>query len=309
MGSNKALHKTVGVGCDYTSWACDFYSFGKRTSACWFNSESNIGLDISVLSPVLKRCFKNTEDAYHVFEKELVENLDDLRANGGVFFSMVADPMREELLELTGRSFSLCNAMGVPATFVTDHLEWAKEYPGYAAMLGIRRGIVSFGTTLPAMLGQRVGASPRSVLVEGLKSLHTARFLTWLDLNPISDFGAALDVFTELAPHLTYIRVGLSSGLAESASWQTVASFVESLMAIAEEHGVHVLTNSSLGSIYYNAVCPPAYSLLDDWERPAFDKDQMVSVTGGDIQGVVQDAMDTVRKEAVKQRRKSKKHR
>ena len=43
--------------------------------------------------------------------------------------------------------------------------------------------------------------------------------------------------------------------------------------------------------------------------RPAFDKDQMVSVTGGDIQGVVQDAMDTVRKEAVKQRRKSKKHR
>lgn len=309
MGSNKALHKTVGVGCDYTSWACDFYSFGKRTSACWFNSESNIGLDTPVLSPVLKRCFKNTEDAYHVFEKELVENLDDLRANGGVFFSMVADPMREELLELTGRSFSLCNAMGVPVTFVTDHLDWAKEYPGYAAMLGIRRGIVSFGTTLPAMLGQRVGASSRSVLVEGLKSLHTARFSTWLDLNPISDFGAALDAFTELAPHLTYARVGLSSGLVKSASWQTVASFVKSLMAIAEEHGVHVLTNSSLGNIYYNAICPPAYSLLDDWERPAFDKDQMVSITGGDIQGVVQDAMNTVREEAVKQRQKSKKHR
>lgn len=309
MGSNKALHKTVGVGCDYTSWACDFYSFGKRTSACWFNSESNIGLDAPVLSPVLKRCFKNTEDAYHVFEKELVENLDDLRANGGAFFSMVADPMREELLELTGRSFSLCNAMGVPATFVTDHFEWAKEYPGYAAMLGIRRGIVSFGTTLHAMLGQRVGASPRSVLVDGLKSLHTARFLTWLDLNPISDIGAALDVFTELAPHLTYIHVGLSSSLAKSMSLSDVGYFVQSLMVIAEEHDVHVISNTSLGGFYYNPEWHRRYRLFDDWMRPAFDKDQMVSVTGGDIQGVVQDAMDTVRKEAVKQRRKSKKHR
>ena len=307
MGSNKALHKTVGVGCDYTSWACDFYSFGKRTSACWFNSESNIGLDAPVLSPVLKRCFKNTEDAYHVFEKELVENLDDLRAHGGVFFSMVADPMREELLELTGRSFSLCNAMGVPATFVTDHLEWAKEYPGYAAMLGIRRGIVSFGTTLPAMLGQRAGASHRSVLVEGLKSLHTARFLTWLDLNPVSDIGAALDVFTELAPHLTYIHVGLSSTLAKSMSSLDVGSFVKSLLAIADEYGVHIISNMSLGTLYYATYHHNPHSLFDNWFSPVFDSEQMVSVTAGDVQGIVQDAMDTVRKEAVKQKKNSKK--
>lgn len=308
MSSTKALHKTFGVSSEYAAWACDFYSFGKRTSACWFNSESNIGLDAPVLSPVLKRCFKNPDHAYHVFEKELVENVESLRADGGVFFSMVVDPMRSELLELTGRSFSLCNAMGVPTTFVTDHLEWAKDYPGYAAMLGIRRGIVSFGTTLSAMLGQRVGASPRSVLVEGLKSLHTARFLTWLNMDLVDDFNASLDAFTELAPHLTYVRVGISTLPEFKVDHSDVVSFVRSLAAVAEKHGVHIMLNSSIGSIYYDSFGTiGGSSLIDDWMRPGFDKEQMVPVMSGDIQGVVQDAMDTVRKEAVKQKKVSKK--
>lgn len=148
------------------------------------------------------------EDAVRDTVKDLGRRAADITRSGGLFFGGGWDPFdasNPEVPEFSSTVFSACQALGVPAIFLTRHFGWAAEYPAYAAMLGVRRNIVAFGGSFN-FTDQSIQSEYKS-RISALKSLRAAGFVTWAFVDHITDFALARTIVRELMGNIDYLYV------------------------------------------------------------------------------------------------------
>jgi DNA repair photolyase len=86
----KAIYTPTGKAGEYSKWACNFFTGCSNDCSYCFCKR---GFLSSVWSKEakLKTPFQDEEHALQIFEKELLKNIDEIRASG-LFFTFTSDP-------------------------------------------------------------------------------------------------------------------------------------------------------------------------------------------------------------------------
>lgn len=183
-----------------------------ENSAYAFADWSVDAFHLSAAGPVLSCPVSGVQGAVRAAEAAIAQHAADIGKAGGLFFGKLYDPFdtsNPDVTDFTGQVYSSCQALGIPTLFLTTRFGWAEGYAGYAAMLGIRRSIVAFGSSfcqddLPSW-------TPWRERIEALKSLHDSGFKTWAFLDNITNFCHARTVVRELEGHVDFLYFDVPS--------------------------------------------------------------------------------------------------
>ena len=110
----KAIYKPVGKAQEYSRWACNFFLGCSNDCDYCYCKKGVLGTVAGGNKPMLKKCFKDINDAFSTFMEELQKNADDIRKEGGLFFSFTSDPCLPETVDLTVMSVMFATGMDIP---------------------------------------------------------------------------------------------------------------------------------------------------------------------------------------------------
>lgn len=206
----KAIYNPSGKAGEYSYWACNFYvGCSNGCEYCYLKK----GRGSAILGgdkPVLKKCFKDEEDALAVFEKELKANLSELQKHG-LFFSFTTDPMLNHCLDLTFGAITLAWDNNVPVKVLTKTV--GKWVDGVLQCCHYsRRNLIAFGFTLTGHDELEPGASSNSERIEAMKKLHEAGFKTFASIEPVIDFESSYQMIEQTIGFCDLYKIGLESG-------------------------------------------------------------------------------------------------
>lgn len=241
--------------------------------------------------------------------KDISEHRESIVADGGLFFGRLYDPMDDSFAELTGALFSTCQVVGVPCVFLCEDMDWAQDYAGYAAMLGIRRDLVCFGASIYGKDGC-VTRSQVEQRINGLISLHNAHFKTWAEFSLLNGASLAFSVedIRRLAGSADFIVADIPTELFMSLAREDLDSFVSSVVEVLEATETKLLLPQALesyvsaGGVESTIFNHPSVVLgSDDYLRGLFASSDTSVVIAGDINAVVEDVCREVSEENMRQ--------
>lgn len=216
----KAIYNPSGKAGEYSYWACNFYvGCSNGCKYCYLKK----GRGSSILGgdkPKLKACFKDEANALDVFEKELLQNIEEIRKHG-LFFTFTSDPMLPETIRLTFVAVQKCVYHDVPVkilTKVADFGEWwfgqlTSESSMKEQLLHIAyTQNVAFGFTLTGHDELEPNASTNDERIKSMKILHEAGYKTFASIEPIIDFNSSIRMIKETAGACDLYKIGLLSG-------------------------------------------------------------------------------------------------
>lgn len=213
----KAIYQPAGKAAEYAEWACNFYvGCSNGCTYCYLKK----GRGAKILGgdkPTLKKCFKDETHALEVFEKELMQNLQELQESG-IFFSFSTDPMLPETIGLTKDAIGISITHKVPVTILTKrvdsvHVIFEDENKAYEKVKFMAFSkFIAFGFTLTGHDEFEKGASTNQERIEAMKKLHDAGFKTFASIEPIIDFESSLKMIQQTKEFCELYKIGLMSG-------------------------------------------------------------------------------------------------
>ena len=209
--SGKVIYQPSGKAGEYAQWACNFYTgCSNNCDYCYLKKGpyAHVWTDY----PKLKSSFKNEDEAFQCFVKEVNKNLDALRHHG-LFFSFSTDPMLEETAALTIASMEYCVRQDIPCVVLSKCARMAEclDNPVFNSERG--RELLVFGSTLTASDMEEGNASSHLERINTLAAFHSAGFQTFASIEPIVSFAASLQAVKDAAPHCSVLKIGLMSGV------------------------------------------------------------------------------------------------
>lgn len=217
----KAIYNPSGKAGEYSYWACNFYtgcSNGCDYCYCRRGFLSSTWSD----TPMLKSCFRNSDHALEVFEKELLKNLVYIQKHG-LFFSFTTDPLVDATWELTRLAVYKSLHYDVPVKILTKsttHFDWLHTCP---YLLGWKERI-AIGFTLTGCDDREPGASTNIERIEAMKILHDVGFKTFASIEPIIDVDSSHRMIWETNGICDLYKVGLMSG--KKYYWTDLIGFI-----------------------------------------------------------------------------------
>lgn len=211
----KAIYNPSGKAGEYSYWACNFYvGCSNGCTYCYLKK----GRGSSVLggaTPTLKKCFKNEEHALEVFEKELQQNINNLREHG-LFFTFTSDPMLPECIDLTWDAVGNAIYNGVPVKILTKRTDWVSDFITDSRPRSRvdfeHNAMYAFGFTLTGHDELELGASTNAERIEAMWRLREAGFKTFASIEPIIDFNSSIRMIKETVGCCNLYKIGLLSG-------------------------------------------------------------------------------------------------
>ena len=209
--SGKVIYQPSGKAGEYAQWACNFYTgCSNNCDYCYLKKGpyAHVWTDY----PKLKSSFKNEDEAFQCFVKEVNKNLDALRHHG-LFFSFSTDPMLEETAALTIASMEYCVRQDIPCVVLSKCARMAEclDNPVFNSERG--RELLVFGSTLTASDMEEGNASSHLERINTLAAFHSAGFQTFASIEPIVSFEASLQAVKDAAPYCSVLKIGLMSGV------------------------------------------------------------------------------------------------
>ena len=207
----KVIYQPSGKAGEYAQWACNFYTgCSNNCDYCYLKKGpyAHVWTDY----PKLKSSFKNEDEAFQCFVKEVNKNLDALRHHG-LFFSFSTDPMLEETAALTIASMEYCVRQDIPCVVLSKCARMAEclDNPVFNSERG--RELLVFGSTLTASDMEEGNASSHLERINTLAAFHSAGFQTFASIEPIVSFAASLQAVKDAAPYCSVLKIGLMSGV------------------------------------------------------------------------------------------------
>lgn len=217
--NGKAIYNPSGKAGEYSYWACNFYtgcSNGCTYCYCRKGVMSHVWSD----KPNLKKCFKDEDEAISIFEKELLQNLDELQKDG-LFFTFTSDPMLPETIDLTIRAIKICVYHNVNVKILTKRADFAEIFfKPFCSKSAMNENLLhiaytrhtAFGFTLTGHDELEVNASSNSDRIEAMKILHDGGYKTFASIEPIVDFVSAYSMINLSRGACDLYKIGLMSG-------------------------------------------------------------------------------------------------
>ena len=185
----RLIYQPKGKAREYSPWACNLYN-GCTNNCTYCYNKKGVGSKLLGKEDVtLKSGFKDTEDAYLTFQRELDKYKDAILADGkGLFFNFVSDPFLEETWKLNFYCAQYALRRGVPCVFLS------KKRP-HSSMIELfvrRRSMVKVGFTLTGMDELEPNADTNSERIETIRDLEKRGVRTWASIEPIINVARSL---------------------------------------------------------------------------------------------------------------------
>lgn len=261
--SRYAIYQPKNKAAEYAQWACNFYvGCSNGCTYCYLKK----GRGAAILGgdkPKLKACFKDETHALQVFEKELLENIEQLQKHG-LFFSFTTDPMLPETIALTVKAIDVAIRHSISVDILTKKTEFT-NIPNNTCSPDllffpflVRENLkykIGFGFSLTGHDEIETGSSTNAERIEAMKKLHNSGFRTFASIEPIIDFESSLRMIEQAAPSCDEFKIGLLSGQKVDAAFKKqLSSFVQKVMDLQGEHGFSIYWKDSISRHYKNSI-------------------------------------------------------
>ena len=207
--NGKAIYNPKGKAGEYAPWACNFYTGCSNDCEycyCKRGFLSHTWDDV----PHLKKCFKDERKALEIFEKELVANLEALKATS-LFFTFSSDPFLPGVKSTYWAAAACALSHGVRVQFLTKRADFVNDH--FLIRNAIWKTHLAFGFTLTGSDGKEPGASTNQERIEAMRILHERGFKTFASIEPIVDFDSSLRMIKETVGFCDLYKIGLMSGV------------------------------------------------------------------------------------------------
>jgi len=210
---SRALYQPKGKAGEYASWACNLFVGCPNGCTYCYNKTGRLSHAMGGEKAVLKKCFKDEEDAYLSFVSELIPKREQVSAGGGVFFSFTTDPCLPETIGLTLRCVRYAAGMwNIPCQILTKRTDWQSKAKLLMEVLSLPKDKVSFGFTLTGVDQAEPGASPNKARIRTMRQLHEKGFRTFASIEPIVDFDASTEMILQTLDFCDEYKTGLMTG-------------------------------------------------------------------------------------------------
>ena len=239
--NGKAIYNPSGKAGEYSYWACNFYTGCSNGCDYCYCKKGILAKVMGGNVPVLKKCFRDEEHALEVFEKELKQNISELRKYG-LFFSFTTDPMLVQTSTLTICAMVECVKNEIPVKILTKVADFIDLYSffiegvnwlelafqsKYGISINALKEYVAFGFTLTGCDDREPNASTNIERIKTMEKLHDAGFKTWASIEPVIDIPKSLAMINLSNGLCDLYKIGLMSGKRYSKT--DLQAFVEML--------------------------------------------------------------------------------
>jgi len=211
----KAIYNPSGKAGEYSYWACNFYKGCSNGCTYCYLKKGVLAHAMGGDKPELKACFKNETHALEVFQKELQQNLEELRKHG-LFFTFTSDPMLSECIDLTWDAVGNAIYNQVPVKILTKCTDWVSDFiidSRPTRRIDIEHNsMYAFGFTLTGHDELEQGASTNEERIEAMAKLHEAGFKIFASIEPIIDFDSSERMIAKTKSFCDLYKIGLQSG-------------------------------------------------------------------------------------------------
>lgn len=208
--NGKAIYKPNGKAGEYAEWACNFYVGCSNGCVYCYCKKGVLASQLGGDTPTLKKCFKDEKHAIEVFEKELLQNLEELRKSS-LFFSFTTDPLLAECNDLTWEASMIAMKNGVPVQILTKVC--SKSFINLIEdMDDSWKRYLAIGFTLTGYDHLEPNAGSNSDRIICMGALHKANFKTFASIEPVVDVDSSLEMIHKTQGLCDLYKVGLMSG-------------------------------------------------------------------------------------------------
>lgn len=207
--NGKAIYNPKGKAGEYAPWACNFYNGCSNDCEYCYCKRGYMSHNWDDV-PHLKKCFKDERKALEIFEKELHQNLEALKASS-IFFTFSSDPMLPGVKNTYYAAAACALSNGVPVQFLTKRADFVDDHFFYHNSFA--RKYIAVGFTLTGCDDKEPGASTNQDRIAAMKNLHERGFRTFASIEPIVNVDASIRMIDETIGYCDLYKIGLMSGV------------------------------------------------------------------------------------------------
>lgn len=249
----KAIYNPSGKAGEYSLWACNFYN-GCSNDCQYCYCKRGVMSHVWSNKPQLKKCFKDERDALTIFEKELKQNVEEIKKDG-LFFSFTTDPMLPGTMDLTIQAIDVCMKYDVPVKVLTK-MDFTDESQKSTMMQHFfpfmikeeYKKKIAFFFTLTGHDELEPGASSNGDRIAAMKILHNSGFRTGASIEPIIDLPHSVNCIDRTLGFCDLYKIGLLSGTKSSFSEEELGQFVVRVCYKVNASGAKVYWKDSVKS-------------------------------------------------------------
>lgn len=233
------IYKPKGKANEYGLWGANFFKGCSNKCGYCFLSDYPFSLYWSEV-PVLKKCFKDKDDAIRIFKKELTKNLTDLQRDG-LFLSFTTDPALSTTLGLTVKAIEICIKNSVNVKMLTKCGGFEEQF--FNLFTGSEDELkehVAFGFTLTGHNELEPGAPSKEKRIESMRKLHALGYKTFESDEPIVDFSSTMRMITETLDCCDLYKIGLMSGGSVKYDLQEAQDFLRDLKQLPGQPKIYL---------------------------------------------------------------------
>jgi len=212
--NGKAIYNPHGKAGEYSAWACNFYVGCSNMCAYCYCKKGILKNAMGMDHAQLKKCFKDENEAFEIYHKELKQNIEEIKKTG-LFFTFTSDPFLPETIDLTWKAVALAYSLGVPCQLLTKRADFINklDFGMIASSLELAHtDKISFGFSLTGADNLEPNASSNEERIRAMKRLHSMGFKTWASIEPIIDLYKSFKMIEETIGYCDQYKIGLMSG-------------------------------------------------------------------------------------------------
>ncbi|MEG1545401.1 MAG: hypothetical protein RR382_12925 [Tannerellaceae bacterium] len=240
---NKAIYKPKGKAGEYARYACNFFVGCSNDCSYCYCKKGVLGHAMGGAEVKLKKCFKDKEHAFQVFQIEAINNLQELRKHG-LFFTFTSDPLLSETIQLTLNAIRFCVEHDIKVKVLSkcaDNIEHIiPAFPQW-------KNGVAFGFTLTGHDELEPNASTNDERIQAMMLLKMYGYKTFASIEPIVDLDSSMDMIEETAGYCDLYKIGLMSG--KEMDKYELLEFVGRVLVIAKQYNFKVYLKDSVTKI------------------------------------------------------------
>lgn len=232
--NGKVIYTPKGAALEYGRVGANFYTGCPHNCEYCYLKRGITGKALGGTEVKLKKCFKDADHAFEVFQREATRHLDYLRETC-VFFSFTTDPLITETQDLTTQAVCWLNRYGIESWLLTKNATFFESLVFQSLIMGnpdIRKDLIHFGWTLTGRDDMEPNASTNADRLYAMHVMHHAGFPTWASIEPVIDWASTQRIVVASIPYCDHYKIGLRSGVKKDYyDWRT---FEESLQTLVD---------------------------------------------------------------------------
>ena len=167
----------------------------------------------------LKAGVRSAAHAYHLAMSEIIQNEEQIKRDGGLFFTFTSDPCLPETRHLTFTIAHEAIRMGIPVTLLTKshvagplyrHVATGREMQLPLPHEDPSARLLAFGWTLTGYDEWERRAPGNQHRIGDMRGFFAAGYKTWASIEPVIDFNASAKMIQRaLTAGCRHLKIGL----------------------------------------------------------------------------------------------------